>query len=473
MRQRTQRLSTVLLFLVDLTVICVSAALAVTLRNYLRKWLALDLRSPYEIATTLRNPYWLAAALWVLVLIVSGSYSRSNIGAGAREYAKVVQNSLVAAGMVGIACFLARYPMSRGFFVLAFGMGIPLLLVGRVALRRLTRYLHCHGKMLNRVLLAGDEDHIEEVVQVLEREKWLGYSVVGALLPRIQSGLTSCGIPVVGTVGGVSQAVEVHDADMVIFAEGSFRNSREFRRTAWQLEDMNTHMIVVPSLTDISAERIETRPIGGLPFVSVERPKAQEAGRLGKRLFDVVGSGILLLLSLPILLVTAVAIKLEDGGPLLFKQVRVGRNGQLFHCLKLRSMVPNAEELKRQMQSEVDGVLFKMRKDPRITRVGAVLRRYSIDELPQLWNVFRGDMSLVGPRPHLPNEVDRYEQDVIRRLSVRPGMSGLWQVSGRSNLPWPEAVRLDLFYVDNWSMLQDLSILAKTVKAVFGRSGAY
>ena len=177
----------------------------------------------------------------------------------------------------------------------------------------------------------------------------------------------------------------------------------------------------------------------------------------------------------PVLIAAAVLVKLHDGGPVLFRQTRTGRHGEQFSCLKFRSMVVDAEAHLARLHAESghDGGLFKMKEDPRITKPGRWLRRFSIDELPQLFNVVRGEMSLVGPRPPLPLEVASYEADTTRRLRVRPGMTGLWQVSGRSDLSWEEAVRLDLYYVDNWSMVQDASILVRTVRAVFGRSGAY
>jgi exopolysaccharide biosynthesis polyprenyl glycosylphosphotransferase len=234
-------------------------------------------------------------------------------------------------------------------------------------------------------------------------------------------------------------------------------------------------MIVVPNVADISAQRLDVRPVAGLPLVDVERPQAIAATRWIKRSFDLAVSALLLVLAAPVLAGVALAIWLEDRGPVLFRQVRVGRGGEEFNCLKFRSMCVDAEARLAELQARNQGagLLFKIADDPRITRVGRFIRRYSLDELPQLWNAFRGDMSLVGPRPALPREVAQYDSDTRRRLDVRPGLTGLWQVSGRSNLSWEDTVRLDLFYVDNWSMVQDLAILAKTARAVLGSDGAY
>jgi exopolysaccharide biosynthesis polyprenyl glycosylphosphotransferase len=269
--------------------------------------------------------------------------------------------------------------------------------------------------------------------------------------------------------------VLAEQADLVVFTEGAFPSAVDFRRIAWDLEGHHVQMAVVPSLSDISSGRIAMRPVGGLPLVHVEQPQSLGASRGLKRVFDFLGGSVLLLLAAPVMLVFAVAIKLQDGGPVLFRQTRVGRDGELFECLKFRSMVVDAEARLSGVThlNENDGVLFKVQRDPRITRVGRIIRRYSIDELPQLVNVINGDMSLVGPRPALPSEVRRYAPDVQRRLHVRPGMTGLWQVSGRSDLSWDDTVRLDLYYVDNWSIVQDLSIMARTLHAVARSRGAY
>ncbi len=265
-------------------------------------------------------------------------------------------------------------------------------------------------------------------------------------------------------------------ADLIVFTEGAFPSSADFRRIAWDLEGHQVQMAVVPSLSDISSGRMTMRPIGGLPLVHVEQPRSLAASRWLKRSFDVVGASVLLVIGLPIMLAVAISIKLEDRGPVVFRQTRVGRDGQFFECLKFRSMVVDAEAKLAgisHLNANAGSVLFKAKNDPRITRVGGIIRRLSLDELPQLINVVNGEMSLVGPRPALPAEVRRYETDVQRRLHVRPGLTGLWQVSGRSDLSWEDTVRLDLYYVDNWSIVQDLTILGRTLHAVVRSRGAY
>ena len=278
-----------------------------------------------------------------------------------------------------------------------------------------------------------------------------------------------------GSVANTRRLCDEYGADTVLVARGGYGTAQELRRIAWDLEGSSIDLVVVPSLTDVAGPRIHMRPVAGLPLLHVEQPQAGEAGGLSKRLFDLVLAGGALVLLSPLLLVVAALVRLHDGGPVFFRQARVGREGKAFGMLKFRSMVVDAEQRLDELRhhNDFDDVLFKMKKDPRVTPLGRFLRRWSIDELPQLVNVIRGEMNLVGPRPPLSSEVDRYADDVHRRLLVRPGLTGLWQVSGRSGLSWDESVRLDLYYVDNWSMTSDLVIIAKTVRAVLGKSGAY
>jgi exopolysaccharide biosynthesis polyprenyl glycosylphosphotransferase len=419
---------------------------------------------------------WIVAA-WIAANVLVGTYARGHLGVGTVEYARICSAAGLTAGLIGILSYLTKFDLSRGFFVLIFAIGVPLLLLWRWTARLLVHRAHARGQLLTRVLISGSPGHVDDVAAVLERESWLGYRIVGALLPEaIPEGRTSHGVPVVGQTGETAESVLRAEADLVVFTEGAFPSAVDFRRIAWELEGHHVQMAVVPSLSDISSGRITMRPVGGLPLVHVEQPQSLGASRGLKRVFDLVGATLLLLIASPVMLVSAIAVKLQDGGPVLFRQTRVGRDGELFQCLKFRSMVVDAEAQLSGMthlNNNTDGVLFKIQRDPRITRVGHVLRRYSIDELPQLINVINGEMSLVGPRPALPAEVRRYNPDVQRRLHVRPGMTGLWQVSGRSDLSWDDTVRLDLYYVDNWSIVQDLSILAKTIHAVIRTRGAY
>lgn len=415
---------------------------------------------------------------WIALIAALGGYHREVFGSGTDEYKRVFHASLLAAGLVGVACYLAKYDMSRGFFLLAFLLGLPGLLLGRWLVRRLLHSARRHGFLQVRILVSGTPGHVDEVTRVLRRESWLGYRVIGAVTPEDDfADETPTGVPVLGLASDVTPIARDAQADLIFFANGSLQSAQDMREKVWDLEDHGINVVIAPSLDDISSERVRVRPVGGLPLIHVDPPRWSDAAAWGKRLFDIVGSLALIVAFTPLLIAAALRIRLHDGGPVLFRQARVGLRGETFSCLKFRTMIIDAEERLRELHAQTGydptSGLFKMAEDPRVTKPGRWLRRFSIDELPQLFNVLKGDMSLVGPRPPLPLEVAKYDRFTHRRLHVRPGMTGLWQVSGRSDLSWEEAIRLDLFYVDNWSMLQDLSILVRTVGAVFASRGAY
>ncbi len=412
---------------------------------------------------------------WLVLIAAVGGYAAEVQGAGSDEYSRVGRATLYAAAGFGLVCYLMNYSLSRGFFLLLFGLGLPGLIVFRFALRKALHWARRRGQFAQRVLICGDESHVDDIAGVLRRDTWLGYHVVGAVLPTVGLEETRSGVPVLGATRDITAVTNVHDVDVAFFAGGSSVSAGDMRATSWELDQAGVDMVLAPAMTDISSERVRVRPVGGMPLVHVDPPTWADASRWGKRLFDLVGSGLLLVMIAPLLATVALLVKLDDGGPIFFRQTRIGRDGRQFGCLKVRSMVVDAEARLAALQAEAafEGGLFKMADDPRVTRHGHWIRRLSIDELPQLINVFRGEMSLIGPRPPLPSEVEAYDAGAARRLWVRPGMTGLWQVSGRSRLSWDEAIRLDLYYVDNWSMFQDLIILTKTVRAVLGGRGAY
>ena len=446
--------------------------------------LAWDLRLAFDIfsmSPLLSDPLisqsvpWVIGT-WMVALAAQGAYSSRNFGAGPDEYRTVAFASFITVGLVAMACYLLQLPLSRGFLLLTFVIGTPLLLLERFTLRKIVHGMRRRGRLLHRVIAVGGPSGIGEVVDSLNRAQYVGYHVVGACVPDgIAVEPERFPVPVLGSVADTRRLCSELGADTVLVARGGYGTSHELRRIAWDLEGSAIELVVVPSLTDVAGPRIHMRPVAGLPLLHLEQPQAGEAGGLSKRAFDVAFSLLALLVLSPLLLVVGVLVKAHDGGPVFFRQSRVGRGGDTFKMLKFRSMVVDAEQQLAALrhENEFDDVLFKMKQDPRITPLGRFLRRYSVDEVPQLLNVLRGEMSLVGPRPPLSSEVDRYADDVHRRLLVRPGLTGLWQVSGRSGLSWDESVRLDLYYVDNWSMTTDLVIIAKTVRAVFGSSGAY
>lgn len=446
--------------------------------------LAWDLRVTFDVWRVDVNPQnslvetagpWIML-VWLLWLAGHGAYSARVFGSGPEEFRIVFLASALAAGTVGMGCYLLEVELSRGFLLLTFFLGTPMLLVERYAARTLLHQLRSRGHLQHRVVAVGGPAAISELVDVLHRERYVGYEIVGACVPNdITVGAGDLSVPLLGSVADTrSVCVEV-GADTVLVTRGGYSSSADLRRIAWDLEESDLDLVVVPSLTDIAGPRIHMRPVAGLPLLHVEGPQVDEAGGLAKRFFDVLVTVAILIILSPAALVVIALIKLGDGGPIFFRQMRIGRTGTDFQMLKFRSMVVDAERRLEEVRhlNESDQTLFKVRNDPRVTRIGRFLRKYSIDELPQLFNVLKGEMSLVGPRPPLPSEVEGYEVDVNRRLLVRPGMTGLWQVSGRSELSWKESVRLDLYYVDNWSMVGDLVIMMKTARAVLASRGAY
>lgn len=471
MRPQGIRLLPWLVGAVDFVMISLAAVLAIRFRLTLSVF---DTAGDVLQNTAAASVFFVAT--WVVMLAIYGAYERHVFGAGTEEFKLVVNGSFFTGALVATMAFLLQYPLSRGFFVLFFTIGVLLLFVGRLLSRRVIQRLRAAGHFIEKVLLVGSPIYIEEIHKVLDRESWLGYRVMGCLVPGVHAGpeTIGAGVPVLGLIEDVRAIVDEVSPNIVFFTAGAVKSSTQLRRLAWELEDhAHVQIIVAPNVTDVSSERVRIRPVAGLPLMHLGRSRSQLATNDAKRAFDVVGATLVLLLVSPFLLGLMLWVRLYDGGPALFRQVRVGREGKEFSCLKLRSMHVDAEARLAEMEARDGHVLFKSTDDPRVTRPGRIIRRFSLDELPQLWNVVRGEMSLVGPRPPLPTEVEQYEDDMLRRLNVLPGMTGLWQVSGRSDLSWEDTVRLDLYYVDNWSMVQDLLILARTVTAVLASRGAY
>ena len=278
-----------------------------------------------------------------------------------------------------------------------------------------------------------------------------------------------------GNLDDITAAVKAFNADTVAVTACPEMDGIRLRSLAWELEKTGTDLCVSPALLDVAGPRTTVRPTAGLTLLHVDHPQLSGFRLVLKGLFDRCAAGAALVMLAPLMTILASAVWLHDRGPALFTQVRVGKDGHAFRIYKFRTMVVDAEQRRMELldSNDSDGVLFKLRRDPRVTPVGARLRRWSIDELPQLFNVFLGHMSLVGPRPALPDEADKYAEHVRRRLVVKPGLTGLWQVSGRSDLSWEESVRLDLRYVENWSFALDLQIMWKTISVLVRGSGAY
>lgn len=402
-----------------------------------------------------------APLLWPASVAARRGYERRVLGDGPEEYRRLLDACLVAFLLAASLSFTLRGELSRGYLFLMLPTALGLSVFGRRAARAWLRRRRRAGEGLQRVLVVGLDEHAEHVREQLARESWHGLVTVG-----------TCQAP---DAASVLTAVRTHRADAVAVTSHPGLFGHTLRRLAWALDENDVDLIVSPGIVEVAGPRLSIRPAAGLSLLYLDRPTAGGGRLFFKKALDRTLALGMTALAAPVLLMVALAIRVTSPGPVLFRQTRIGVDGRPFSMLKFRSMVVDAESRLIDLTdaNENDGPRFKLRRDPRVTRVGAVLRRYSLDELPQLWNVVRGEMSLVGPRPPLPSEVDGYDADAFRRLRVRPGMTGLWQVSGRSDLSWEESLRLDLRYVDNWSLALDLQILWRTWRAVLGRSGAY
>lgn len=423
---------------------------------------------PYTVVTAV------LAVVWVTVLAVRGAYTPRNFGAGAEEFKLVIGGSVLAAGLVFIVCYLAQIQLSRGYLALAFPFGAFGMVCCRYAARRWLQWQRRRGRFSHRVLLVGMPAGVAELHEVMRREPKMGMTVVGCCLPRLSKDpgdeVKDNGLPIYGHLDDVRTAVRRAGADTVVVSALPGRSSRLLRRVSWSLEGLGVDLVVVPSLTDVAGPRIHVRPVAGLPLLHVEEPQFKGAKRVVKTVFDWVLAAVFTVLALPVMIAVAIAIKLDDGGPVLLRQTRVGMHGLTFGCWKFRSMVVGAERMLDELRERnghdgQNGPLFKLRDDPRTTRVGRVIRKLSLDELPQLFNVLRGEMSLVGPRPPLPSEVELYGDDVRRRLLVKPGITGLWQVRARHEPEFDRWVQDDLEYIDRWSLMLDFQILLRTIPA--------
>jgi exopolysaccharide biosynthesis polyprenyl glycosylphosphotransferase len=413
--------------------------------------------------------------LWVASLAMAGGYDPRFIGVGSDEFRRVLNGAVTLTAMVAIASYAVKFDTARGYVVVALPSATILDLVVRHRLRRRLHRMRSRGACMRRVVAVGHAPAVADLVGELRRGTYHGLSVVGACLAGGTMLGEIAGVPVYGGLSNVTSAVGQLGADTVAVLACPEMNGIRLRELAWDLEKTGTDMCVAPALLDVAGPRTTIRPVAGLTLLHVDHPELAGGKQVLKAVFDKVVALTAVILLGPLFALIMLAIRLGDHGPVFFRQTRVGKDGRTFAVWKFRTMVVDAEARKAELtaQNEADGALFKMRKDPRVTKAGSRLRRWSLDELPQLFNVLVGDMSLVGPRPPLPAEAAKYGDHMRRRLVVKPGITGLWQVNGRSDLTWDEAVRLDLRYVENWSLALDLQILWKTWSAVVRGHGAY
>jgi exopolysaccharide biosynthesis polyprenyl glycosylphosphotransferase len=414
---------------------------------------------------------------WLVTLTLCGTYERRYLEAGADEYRQVFTAAVRFLAVVATAGFVFKVSVARGFVAVAIPVATLAALGGRYAARRwLHRRRAVQQRCMKGCLVVGSDGGVADLARALRGVPFTGYAIVGACTPVGEGTIDVDGqsVPVVAGTDSILSNARRTGVDAIVVADGSTLPEGTLPALAWQLEGTGIELLVAPAVTDVAGPRISIRPVAGLPLVHVEEPELSGVRRLAKNAFDRSLAAMALVVLSPILLLVGAAIRLTSRGPALFRQVRIGVGGRRFVMWKFRTMTIDAEDRLAELAelNEHDGLLFKILDDPRQTRLGRILRRWSIDELPQLWNVVRGEMSIVGPRPPLPTEVERYDDKVRRRLLVKPGLTGLWQVSGRAQLSWDEAVRLDLYYIENWSPSLDAVILAKTLVAVVRRQGA-
>jgi len=417
----------------------------------------------------------LSMPIWVVVFSRYRLYRARFVASRIEEFGRVVHAVAISVLAVVLASFMLKLPLSRSWLTFSFFFGVILVTAERDIVRRVFHTLRRRGRLFRPVIVVGGNSEAVSLCNLLLENAWLGYRVIGFVDDLAPPGTPLVeDHPVLGPISDTLLLAQQAGVTGVVVATTAI-DTETSNRLARELTDVGIHVELSSSLTDIAAERLTVRPLGRCPVVYIEPVHRSGWRAAAKRAFDLsVAAGALLILS-PVLAIVAVAIKANSRGPVLFRQERLGRNGRLFAVLKFRTMGVSAEDLIVDLRAlnQADGPLFKIHDDPRVTPVGRVLRRFSIDELPQLWNVLKGEMSLVGPRPALQAEMSAWSPELHNRLRVKPGVTGMWQVSGRSNCSFAEYTRLDLYYVDNWTLWSDVAIVAKTLPVLLSRRGAY
>jgi exopolysaccharide biosynthesis polyprenyl glycosylphosphotransferase len=418
---------------------------------------------------------FVATPIWLLLFYMYGLYEPRQVLGPVNEFKQVFHGVVAGTVVLFIGDSVLNMNLARGWALLA--MVSALVVVGgeRLAVRKVLHALRRRGGDATRTIVVGTNHEAKTVARTLERERWLGYTVVGFVDDDTVVGQeVSGGHAVIGATSELKDVIAKHEVALVLVAATAFDPAR-LNRLFWELQRYDVDLQITSGTIDLMASRMTVQSVAGIPLIYVRRTGMDRTQRMLKRSLDVIGSGIGLVLLSPLLAAVSLWIRGDSEGGAFFKQVRVGRDGEIFTCWKFRTMIRDAETKRAELEhlSEGPGLLFKLKEDPRVTRVGSALRRFSLDELPQLWNVLKGEMSLVGPRPALPEEVEQYDDWVRNRLLVKPGMTGLWQVSGRTETSFSDYIRYDLFYIQNWSLSLDLWILWRTLRAVTSTEGAH
>jgi exopolysaccharide biosynthesis polyprenyl glycosylphosphotransferase len=433
--------------------------------------LAKDIVKKEDLTFSVNHPIFLTIAIWPIVFAIYGLYDLRRPTHATAELQRLFSAVAICVLMVVLFDFILVINPARDFLLALLAVSLLAVTTGRLVTRRLGHSLNAHAVTSQITLIAGTNDEARALARTLQRRPWMGYRVCG-FVEVMQSGLGVIdGLPVFGTVDDIAQISTEHNVQSVIIA-GSAAGGSTLQSIDSALST-NISVRVSPGLANLGAARIILEPIDGMALFSLRRHRFSRRQRWLKRTLDLSVTSVALLVAAPFMIAIALAIKVTSPGPVLFKQRRVGAQEREFTILKFRTMVVGAHAQRDALSNEADGLLFKMRRDPRVTRVGRFLRKTSLDELPQLFNVLLGEMSLVGPRPALPEETARYAESQRGRLRVKPGVTGLWQVNGRHDLAFEDYVRYDLFYVENWSLTMDLYILAKTIPALLTARGSY
>jgi len=466
-RLHWERAHRVRLGLTDAAVIAIATGVASGIQLHLGE-------PPVDVVTRAA----LLATVWFATLLAMRTSLTALFGSSTAEYRGIAHASGLAIGLMAVLAVLLDWDSMRLTVLITLPTGLLGLLMSRWSWRRWLSIQRRHGRFTSQTLVVGNRDEVEYVVRALEPIGTAGYQIVGATLldgnaREMDLGRTT--VPVLGNLNTVAEVAIALNADTIIVAGRPERDPDFIKRLSWELEGTASELVLTDHLADVAGPRLSFTPVDGLPMIKMQIPTYEGAKHVLKRALDIVVSTLALV---PIILLTpvlALLIKLDSPGPVFFFQERVGRDGKPFQIVKFRSMHADAEQRLAALKTanEGSGLLFKMKNDPRITRVGRILRKLSFDELPQFWNVLAGEMSVVGPRPPLPSEVSDYDGTVSRRLYIKPGITGLWQISGRSDLSWDESIRLDLRYVENWSVITDLQIMWRTARVMFAPRGAY
>jgi exopolysaccharide biosynthesis polyprenyl glycosylphosphotransferase len=451
-------------------------ALAVSSAMFMASFVRFDLlhTSParkldYTIITLIATP------VEIFLFWLYGLYEPRQVLSPVNEFKQVVH--AIVAGVAGIFIVdsLLNLHLARGWALLVIG-GLLLFVGGeRLIVRKVLHFLRRRGGDRTRTIVLGANQEARIIARTLERERWLGYEMIGFADDVAPGGQQPDDThPVLGTPDQLHELIETYGATLVLVAASAFDTAR-LNRLLWELQDADVDLQITSGTVDLLASRVTVQSVAGVPLLFVRRTGMNPLQKVLKRTTDIVVAGLGLVVLSPLLVAIGLRIKMDSEGSMFFSQVRVGQDGKLFRLWKFRTMFRDAEKRRSELEplSEGPGLLFKLRQDPRVTKVGRFLRRYSLDELPQLWNVLKGDMSLVGPRPALTSEVEQYDDWIVNRLRVKPGMTGLWQVSGRVESSFSDYVRFDLFYIQNWSLTLDLSILIRTLRAVISKEGAH